>query len=78
MTGLIGTYAIKDAAYAPAANKVGLSPRELQSITWKGVRAMFPEDLKKAGNGGNLKKFDEIWAKSIRDSPCPALFVRER
>ena len=39
---------------------------------------MFPEDLKKAGNGGNLKKFDEIWAKSIRDSPCPAFFVRER
>ena len=39
---------------------------------------MFLEDLKKAGKGGNLKKIDEIWAKSIRDSPCPALFVRER
>lgn len=24
---------------------------------------MFPEDLKKAGNGGNLKKIDEIWRK---------------
>jgi len=59
-TGLQGTYPIYDEAYKQAAKEVGVSPRELQSITWEGIRSLFsgakktPELRKAVG---------EIWAK---------------
>ena len=40
-TGLAGTYSIYDEAYKQAAKEVGVSPRELQSITWEGIRSLF-------------------------------------
>jgi hypothetical protein len=58
--GLAGTYPIYDEAYKQAAKEVGVSPRELQSITWEGIRSLFsgakktPELRKAVG---------EIWAK---------------
>jgi hypothetical protein len=59
-TGLQGTYPIYDEAYKQAAKEVGVSPRELQSISWEGIRSLFsgakktPELRKAVG---------EIWAK---------------
>lgn len=42
VTGTVGTYAIYHEAYVRAAERVGVLPRELQSITWEAVRDLFP------------------------------------
>jgi hypothetical protein len=59
-TGLAGTYPVYDEAYKQAAAEVGVSTRELQSITWEGIRSLFSgakktPELRKAVN--------EIWAQ---------------
>jgi hypothetical protein len=41
--GLVGTYPVYAEAYRQAAAKLGLLPRELQSITWEGIRSLFKE-----------------------------------
>jgi hypothetical protein len=59
-TGLAGTYPIYDEAYKQAAKEVGVSPRELQSITWEGIRSLFSGAKKTP----ELRKaVSEIWAK---------------
>jgi hypothetical protein len=45
-TGLKGTYPVYEEAYKQAAAKLGLQPRELQSITWEGIRALMGDDKK--------------------------------
>jgi hypothetical protein len=45
-TGLKGTYPIYEEAYKQAAAKLGLQPRELQSITWEGIRSLMGDDKK--------------------------------
>ena len=57
-TGLAGTYPIYDEAYKQAAKEVGVSPRELQSITWEGIRSLFSGSKKTP----ELRKaIAEIW-----------------
>ena len=41
--GLNGTYPLYAEAYRQAAKKLGVLPRELQSITWEGIRSLFRE-----------------------------------
>jgi hypothetical protein len=41
--GLTGTYPVYHDAYRMAAEKLGLLPRELQSITWEGIRSLFKD-----------------------------------
>lgn len=41
--GLKGTYPVYAEAYRQAAEKLGMLPRELQSITWEGIRSLFKE-----------------------------------
>lgn len=56
-TGASGTYAIFADAYRAAAEQVGLLPREMQSITWEAIRALFPAEGKKS----LTPKVEAIW-----------------
>jgi hypothetical protein len=58
-TGIRGTYALYADAYRRAAELKGVLPREMQSIVWEGVRAMFPQA--KRGQPSYTVQFDEIW-----------------
>jgi hypothetical protein len=59
-TGMRGTYPLYAEAYKRAAAKLGLKPRELQSITWEGIRSLMGEEKKTPA----LKAFArETWDK---------------
>jgi hypothetical protein len=45
-TGMRGTYPLYAEAYRRAAQRLGLKPRELQSITWEGIRSLMGDDKK--------------------------------
>lgn len=57
MTGSMGTYALFADAYRDAAAKRGVLAREMQSITWEAVRAMFPWAQKRV----LTPQVNEIW-----------------
>jgi hypothetical protein len=57
-TGLEGAYAVHAAAYHKAAQKLGIKPRELQSITWEGIRTLFGDEKKTPALKAAV---DEIW-----------------
>jgi hypothetical protein len=54
-TGLSGLYPIYAQAYQNAAKKYGLLPREMQSITWEGVRGLFTNKFKNATNKATIR-----------------------
>lgn len=45
-TGLKGSYPVYEEAYKQAASKLGIRPRELQSITWEGIRSLMGDSKK--------------------------------
>jgi hypothetical protein len=58
VVGTQGTYGIYADAYRQAAARLGILPRELQSITWEGIRALYES----AGKTDELKtKIAQIW-----------------
>ena len=57
VSGQNGTFPFHFEAYRRAAERVGIDPREMQSITWEGIRALFPEEQKK----GLRDKVAAIW-----------------
>ena len=62
--GAAGTYGIIADAYREAAAKVGILPREMQSITWEAVRLLFPAKWK--NNKLNLNKVRNVWKQFER------------
>jgi hypothetical protein len=45
-TGVKGSYSVHEEAYRRAAKELGLQPRELQSITWEGIRSLMGDEKK--------------------------------
>jgi hypothetical protein len=60
-TGVQGTYGFGQDATRLAADKVGLLPRQMQSITWEQVRSMFTPERKR--NKLFLAEAENIWSK---------------
>jgi hypothetical protein len=59
VAGMSGMYYIVADAYRMAADARGVEPRAMQSITWEGVRSMYPRGFK--NNKANIKKVEAIW-----------------
>lgn len=57
VSGQNGTYPWHFEAYRRAAERVGVLPREMQSITWEAIRVLFPQSKKKRLQA----KVDAIW-----------------
>lgn len=57
-TGASGTYGLHADAYREAAQKRGILPREMQSITWEAVRGLFVPEFK---TEKNRRLVDAIW-----------------
>ena len=59
VNGVQGTYVIYAEAHRRAAEKRGVLPREMQSITWEAVRGLFLPSFK--SNPDNVQRIDDIW-----------------
>lgn len=57
--GLKGMYPVYEEAYRQAAQKLGIQPRELQSVTWEGIRSLIDETDKRKPDF--RKDMDNIW-----------------
>jgi hypothetical protein len=57
-----GTYWLFREAYLRAAKKVGIQPRQMQSITWEAIRGLFPDDIK--SNKSFVAEITNIWKNS--------------
>lgn len=60
--GVGGTYGIVADAYREAADRLGILPRQLQSITWEEVRVIYPASFKDE-KGVNLGKINDLWTR---------------
>ena len=59
VSGLKGTYVIYVEAHRRAAQRKGVLPREMQSITWEAVRGLFLPSFK--SNASSVQKINDIW-----------------
>lgn len=71
-TGIKGTYPLHADAVRAAAAERGHIPREMQSITWEVIRAMFPKEIKASLRG----PVGDIWAE-VDKGNIPAERARE-
>ena len=60
VTGNQGLYGLYAEAYRRAAEKRGILPREMQSITWEAIRAFYPAKFK---TKNNIDRINVIWSK---------------
>lgn len=66
-SGQTGTFPIFFEAYKRAADAAGVSPREMQSVTWEAIRAIFKDTEKPA-----LKpRIDAVWDMAERGEITP-------
>ena len=73
ITGAQGTYGIHADAYRKAAKEAGVLPREMQSITWEGVRGLFPAVFK---TKGNAEAVSNLWS-AYKNGDVPLQAVRD-
>jgi GNAT superfamily N-acetyltransferase len=59
VAGAQGLYGLYADAYRLAAERVGVLPREMQSITWEAIRGLYPATFKRAAN---KEAIDAIWS----------------
>ena len=59
MTGHKGVYSLYEEAYRRAAEEKNILPREMQSITWEGIRGLFSADYKQVE--ANQEFANNIW-----------------
>lgn len=64
--GAGGTYGIIADAYREAAERLGILPRQLQSITWEEIRVVYPASFKDE-KGKNLGKINDLWTRYAND-----------
>lgn len=74
VTGINGTYPIFADAYRDAASQRGILPREMQSITWEGIRGLFRPTYK--AKASNTDAVDQMW-KAHSAGQAPAAAVRK-
>ena len=60
ISGAQGSYGLIADTYRRVAAEHGLLPRELQSITWEGIRGLFPQAFK---NPENRALIDSVWTR---------------
>jgi len=58
-TGIRGLYGLYAEAYRRAAADAGILPRQMQSITWEGVRGLFSPEMKR--NATFTGGINDIW-----------------
>jgi hypothetical protein len=61
VTGIKGTYPLYASAYRRAAARVGILPREMQSITWEAARGLFKARQKTKKNEAATAAIWEDW-----------------
>ena len=59
--GISGTYGINAEVYRRAAERRGLLPREMQSITWEAVRGLYSPEFKR--NKKDVAKINTVWKR---------------
>jgi hypothetical protein len=65
ITGARGLYGLYAEAYRRAALDLGISPRELQSITWEAVRGLYPEEFKTKANQDAINALWQSQAQGV-------------
>lgn len=73
--GISGTYYAYADAYRLAAERVGLLPREIQSITWEAVRILYDASFK--ANKDNVSRIESIWKEGMSRTDNPILTNRQ-
>jgi hypothetical protein len=72
-TGMRGTYPLYAEAYRRAAERLGVKPRELQSMTWEGIRSLMGDDKKTSELKASVR---DIW-KKVQDRELTIKQARE-
>lgn len=75
VTGVQGTYGLGADAMREAAAESDLLAREAQSISWEGIRALFPDTLKR--NKPFLQAAHEVWKRVDRDKNFTRQMARD-
>lgn len=73
--GVSGTYGLYADAYRQAAQRLEELPQYLQSITWDGIRTLFPQTFKNVQ--ANKDIINNVWREVDRNKKTPAEARRE-
>jgi len=72
--GSVGSYPVLADGYRIAAEKRGVTPAAMQSVTWEGVRNLFPPRFKSAKN---LEAIRELWRQTETGEKTQVQVIQE-